>query len=84
MNPEHPVTRGTAQNDDIYFQTRESQNKFYEAVPDIVAHYMDEITKETGREYKPFGKYRGAQDATRIVIAMGFVCPLLLKKLLII
>lgn len=42
----------------IFVQTRESQNKFYEAVPDIVALHLDEITKETGREYKPF-KYRG-------------------------
>lgn len=74
LNPEHPVTRGTAQNDDIYFQTREAQNKFYEAVPDIVANYMKEISKETGREYKPF-KYRGAADAERIVIAMGSICP---------
>lgn len=74
LNPEHPVTRGTAQNDDIYFQTREAQNKFYEAVPDIVARYMEEISKETGREYKPF-KYRGAVDAERVIIAMGSVCP---------
>lgn len=74
LNPEHPVTRGTAQNDDIYFQTREAQNKFYEAVPDIVANYMKEISKETGREYKPF-KYRGAEDAERIIIAMGSICP---------
>ncbi len=74
LNPEHPVTRGTAQNDDIYFQTREVQNKFYEAVPDIVANYMKEISKETGREYKPF-KYRGAADAERIIIAMGSICP---------
>ncbi len=74
LNPEHPVTRGTAQNDDIYFQTREAQNKFYDAVPDIAAHYMEEISKETGREYKPF-KYRGAEDATRIIIAMGSICP---------
>ena len=38
LNPEHPVTRGTAENDDIYFQAREAQNKFYDAVPDVVAH----------------------------------------------
>ena len=43
LNPEHPVTRGTAQNDDIYFQTREAQNKFYDAVPGIAAYYMEEI-----------------------------------------
>ncbi|WP_276797103.1 pyruvate:ferredoxin (flavodoxin) oxidoreductase [Fusobacterium gonidiaformans] len=74
LNPEHPVTRGTAQNDDIYFQTREAQNKFYDAVPDIAAYYMEEISKETGRDYKPF-KYRGAADATRVIIAMGSICP---------
>jgi len=73
LNPEHPVTRGTAQNDDIYFQTREAQNKFYEAVPDIAAYYMEEISKETGREYKPF-KYRGAPDADRVIVAMTSVC----------
>ena len=73
LNPEHPVTRGTAQNDDIYFQTREAQNKFYDAVPDIAAYYMEEISKETGREYKPF-KYRGAADADRVIIAMASVC----------
>jgi len=73
LNPEHPVTRGTAQNDDIYFQAREVQNKFYDAVPDIVADYMKEISKITGREYKPFNYY-GAPDAERIIVAMGSVC----------
>jgi pyruvate-ferredoxin/flavodoxin oxidoreductase len=72
LNPHHPVTRGTAQNDDIYFQAREAQNKYYDAVPDIVAHYMEEISKETGRTYKPFNYY-GAEDATRVIIAMGSV-----------
>ncbi|MBP7169236.1 MAG: pyruvate:ferredoxin (flavodoxin) oxidoreductase, partial [Bacteroidales bacterium] len=48
LNPEHPVTRGTAQNPDIYFQTREAANKFYDAVPDVVEAYMQEITKLTG------------------------------------
>ncbi|MGL5801784.1 MAG: pyruvate:ferredoxin (flavodoxin) oxidoreductase, partial [Cetobacterium sp.] len=62
LNPEHPVTKGTAQNDDIYFQTREVQNKFYDAVPAIVANYMEEISKVTGRDYKPFNYY-GAPDA---------------------
>ena len=76
LNPEHPVTRGTAQNEDIYFQTREVQNKYYDAVPDIVADYMKEITKVTGREYKPFNYY-GAPDAEHVVIAMGSVCETL-------
>ncbi|MDD3324434.1 MAG: pyruvate:ferredoxin (flavodoxin) oxidoreductase [Sulfurospirillaceae bacterium] len=72
LNPESPKTRGTAQNDDIYFQGREAQNKFYDALPDVVAHYMDEISKVTGREYKPF-TYYGAKDADRVVVAMGSV-----------
>ncbi len=72
LNPESPKTRGTAQNDDIYFQGREAQNKFYDALPDIVADYMTEISKITGREYKPF-TYYGAADADRIVVAMGSV-----------
>lgn len=70
LNPNHPVTRGTAQNADIYFQERESVNKYYEAVPDIVEEYMSEITKLTGREYHCFDYY-GAPDADRVVIAMG-------------
>ena len=72
LNPNHPVTRGTAQNADIYFQERESVNKFYEAVPDIVEGYMAEITKLTGREYHCFDYY-GAPDADRVIIAMGSV-----------
>ena len=72
LNPEHPVTRGTAQNPDIYFQTREASNPFYDAVPDMVADAMREISKITGREYKPF-VYYGAADAENIVIAMGSV-----------
>ena len=75
INPEHPVTRGTAENDDVYFQAREAQNKFYDAVPDVVAHYMAEISKVTGRDYKPFN-YHGAPDAERIIIAMGSICPI--------
>jgi len=72
LNPEHPVTRGTAQNPDIYFQAREAANRFYHPVPDLVEHYMQEITKLTGREYHPF-VYYGAPDAENIVIAMGSV-----------
>lgn len=70
LNPNHPVTRGTAQNPDIYFQEREAVNKFYNAVPDIVEGYMAEITKLTGREYHCFDYY-GAADADRVIIAMG-------------
>ncbi len=72
LNPDHPVTRGTAQNPDIYFQTREAQNKFYTNIPDVVADYMNEISKITGRKYRPFDYY-GAEDAENIVIAMGSV-----------
>ncbi len=72
LNPEHPVTRGTAQNPDIFFQAREACNKFYDAVPDMVADYMKEISKITGREYKPFNYY-GAPDAEHVIVAMGSV-----------
>ncbi|MDI9496845.1 MAG: pyruvate:ferredoxin (flavodoxin) oxidoreductase [Bacillota bacterium] len=72
LNPEHPVTRGTAQNPDILFQAKEASNKFYDAVPDIVNDYMKEMTRLTGREYKPF-VYYGAEDADRIIIAIGSV-----------
>jgi pyruvate-ferredoxin/flavodoxin oxidoreductase len=72
LNPEHPVTRGTAQNPDIFFQAKESINKFYEPVADIVASYMAEITKITGRSYKPF-TYYGDPNAENIIIAMGSI-----------
>lgn len=72
LNPENPVTRGTAQNPDIFFQAKEAANKFYDATPDIVERYMDEVSKITGRHYKPF-TYYGAEDAENIVIAMGSV-----------
>ena len=72
LNPEHPVTRGTAQNPDIFFQAREACNKFYDAIPDIVEYYMQEIKKITGREYHPFDYY-GAEDAENIIVAMGSV-----------
>ena len=72
LNPNHPVTRGTAQNPDIYFQTREAVNKFYDDIPQVVEEYMSEITKLTGREYHCFDYY-GAEDADKIIIAMGSV-----------
>lgn len=72
LNPENPVTRGTAQNDDIYFQSREASNKFYDAVPGIVEKYLEEIYKITGRRYNLFDYY-GAKDADRVIIAMGSV-----------
>ena len=72
MNPEKPVIRGMAQNPDNFFQHKEACNRYYDAVPDIVAGYMDEITKLTGRTYKPF-MYYGAEDADRIIVAMGSI-----------
>jgi pyruvate-ferredoxin/flavodoxin oxidoreductase len=72
LNPEHPVVRGTAQNPDIFFQAKEAVNNFYEPLPDIVNDYMAEITKITGREYKPF-TYYGAPDAENIIVAMGSI-----------
>jgi len=72
LNPEKPVTRGLAQNPDIYFQTREAINRFYEGIPDEVEAYMQEITKLTGRVYHPFNYY-GAEDAEDIIIAMGSI-----------
>ncbi|QAA35247.1 pyruvate:ferredoxin (flavodoxin) oxidoreductase [Clostridium manihotivorum] len=75
LNPDHPVTRGTAQNPDVYFQEREVVNKFYDAVPEMVEGYMAEMTKLTGREYHCFDYY-GAPDADRIIVAMGSVTDL--------
>lgn len=75
LNPNKPVTRGTAQNPDIYFQEREAVNKFYDVVPEIVESYMKEITKLTGREYNCFDYY-GAEDAERVIVAMGSVTDL--------
>ena len=73
LNPERPVTRGTAQNADIYFQGREAANSYYLAIPEIVEGYMEEINKLTGRDYQLFNYY-GAEDAENIIIAMGSVC----------
>ena len=73
LNPEHPVTRGTAQNPDIYFQGREAANRHYMAIPELVENYMNEINRLTGRDYHLFNYY-GAPDADRIIIAMGSAC----------
>ena len=72
LNPETPVTRGTAQNGDVYFQAVESRNQAYDAVPDIVARYMGELGEITGRQYRPFDYY-GDADAENIIVAMGSV-----------
>lgn len=73
LNPEHPYTKGTAQNPDIYFQAKEAANKYYDAIPDIVAEYMAEVSKVTGREYKPFNYY-GDPEAENIIVLMGSAC----------
>ena len=72
LNPDAPVTRGTAQNADVYFQSVEARNKVHEAVPDIVARYMGEISELTGRKYRPF-TYYGDKQAENIIVAMGSV-----------
>ncbi len=73
LNPHtNPVTRGGAENDDIYFQGMEARNEHYAKVPAIVAEYMEKISEITGRHYAPF-TYYGAPDAERIIIAMGSV-----------
>ena len=73
LNPEHPVTRGTAQNDDIFFQAREACNKYYDAVPEVVVEYMNKVNAKIGTDYKPFNYY-GAEDAEHVIVAMGSVC----------
>ena len=70
LNPEHPHQGGTAQNPDIYFQGREAANRYYDAIPAIVQHYMDEVEKITGRSYRLFD-YVGAADAENVIVVMG-------------
>ncbi|MDY0254503.1 MAG: pyruvate:ferredoxin (flavodoxin) oxidoreductase [Tenuifilaceae bacterium] len=72
LNPEHPVTRGTAQNPDIYFQSREAANKYYDALPEIVEDYMKKLSEITGRKYDLFDYY-GDPNAENIIVAMGSV-----------
>ena len=73
LRPEAPVSKVGAQNGDVYFQGRETSNKYYEATPDIVQEYMDKVAKLTGRQYHPFD-YVGAPDATDVIVAMGSGC----------
>ena len=70
MNPDKPVLRGTAQNPDIFFQARETVNKYYDACPEIVQKAMDKFSKLVGREYNLFD-YFGAKDADRVIVIMG-------------
>ena len=73
LRPEAPISKVGAQNGDVYFQGRETSNKYYEATPDIVQEYMDKVAKVTGRQYHPFD-YVGAPDATDVIVAMGSGC----------
>ena len=73
LNPENPITRGTSQNEDIYFQVTEARNEYYNKLPKIVSDYMNEINKITGKNYQPFNYY-GNSNATKIIVAMGSVC----------
>ena len=70
LSPERPVTRGTAENPETFFTHREACNEYYDKVPEVVEHYLGEISKITGREYHLFSYY-GAEDAERMIILMG-------------
>ncbi len=72
LNPEHPVQRSTVQNPDVFFQAREANNPYYNAIPGIVEKYMKKINKLTGRDYHIFNYY-GAKDATDVIVAIGSV-----------
>ena len=73
LRPEAPICKVGAQNTDVYFQGRETVNKYYQAVPDIVQEYMDKVAAVTGRQYHPFD-YVGAPDATDVIVAIGSGC----------
>ena len=73
LNPEHPVMRGSSQNPDIFFQTREAANKYYEAFPDIVQGCMDQVNERIGTNYKLFNYY-GDPEAETVMVAMGSIC----------
>ncbi len=70
LNPEHPVIRGTNQNPDIFFQAREASNPFFEKVPEVVADYLDQLSKLTGRDYQLFNYY-GHPEAENVIVIMG-------------
>ena len=73
LNPDHPHLRGSHENGDVFFQHREACNKFYDAVPDVVEKYMGKINEKLGTDYALFNYY-GAEDADRVIIAMGSIC----------
>ena len=73
MNPEHPATKGTSENDDLFFQVNEASNSHWDAFPDVVVDYMNQVNAKIGTDYKPFNYY-GAPDADKVILAMGSVC----------
>jgi len=80
LNPNHPVLRGTTQNPDVFFQTREAVNKFYDTLPDVFEYYMDKIGQLTGREYRLFN-YKGSLTAENIIISMGSSCEVITETI---
>lgn len=76
LNPDHPVLRGTTDNPDIFFQLRESVNRFYETLPETVQMYMDKVNRITGRNYKLFN-YDGDLQATDVIVSMGSSCEVI-------
>lgn len=76
LNPDHPVLRGTTDNPDIFFQLRESVNRFYETLPETVQMYMDKVNTITGRDYKLFNYY-GDLQATDVIVSMGSSCAVI-------
>ena len=73
LNPEHPAMRGSHENGDIFFQHRESCNKYYDALPAVVEEYMGKVNEKLGTNYQLFNYY-GAPDADRVIVAMGSIC----------
>ncbi len=73
LNPERPAMRGSHENGDTFFQHREACNKFYDALPEIVEEYMGKVNAKLGTNYQLFNYY-GAEDAERVIIAMGSIC----------
>src|SRR5262249_37393349 len=73
LSPDHPVLRGTAQNPDVYFQSREASNPFYLACPDITQAAMDQFARLSGRQYQLF-EYHGAANPEHVIVLMGSGC----------
>ena len=73
LNPEHPVTRGSHENGDIFFQHREACNKYYDELPAVVEKYMGKVNEKLGTDYK-LVNYYGHPEADRVIIAMGSIC----------